>query len=436
MSNVFVVDTNRNPLNPVHPGRARILLSQGKAAILKRFPFTIVLKTAIEEPQVQPLRVKLDPGSKTTGLAIVNDASGEVIFAAEIMHRGQAIKSALDDRRAVRRSRRNRKTRYRKARFANRRRKAGWIPPSLASRVANVVTWVERLRKLCLLTSISMELVKFDLPKMEHPEISGVEYQQGTLQGYEIREYLLQKWNRQCAYCDAKDTPLQIEHIHPRANGGTNRISNLTLACERCNTAKGTQDIKVYLAHKPEVLKRILAQAKTPLKDAAAVNTTRWMLFEHLKALGFPVECGSGGLTKFNRSTRELPKAHWIDAANVGKSTPEQINVHGVVPLLITANGHGSRQMCRMNTFGFPRTSPKGERKVKGFQTGDVVKAVVTKGKKIGTYVGRVAVRSSGYFNITTAKEVVQGVKHTDCKILHHGDGYNYTKGERHSSHA
>ena len=103
MSKVFVVDTDERPLDPVHPGRARILLSSGKAAVLKRYPFTIVLKARIERPQVQPLRLKIDPGSQTTGLALVNDASGEVVFAAELMHRGQAIKQALDQRRAVRR---------------------------------------------------------------------------------------------------------------------------------------------------------------------------------------------------------------------------------------------------------------------------------------------------------------------------------------------
>ena len=134
MSQVFVVDTKKQPLNPVHPGRARLLLTQGKAAVLRRYPFTIVLKDAVESPPVEPLRVKLDPGSKVTGLAIVNDASGEVVFAAELMHRGQAIKKALDVRRAVRRSRRQRKTRYRKARFANRRKPKGLLPPSLESR--------------------------------------------------------------------------------------------------------------------------------------------------------------------------------------------------------------------------------------------------------------------------------------------------------------
>ena len=102
MSHVFVLDAKKQPLNPVHPGEARRLLSHGKAAVWKRFPFTIILKGVIEQPQVAPLRIKLDPGSRTTGIAIVNDASGVVVFAAELSHRGQAIKAALDARRAVR----------------------------------------------------------------------------------------------------------------------------------------------------------------------------------------------------------------------------------------------------------------------------------------------------------------------------------------------
>jgi hypothetical protein len=192
MSNVFILDTYQRPLNPVHPGRARILLSEGKAAVFKCYPFTLILKIEVEEPIVEPLRIKLDPGSKATGIAIVNDATGEVAFAAELTHRGHKIKAALDDRRAVRRSRRARKTRYRKARWSNRKRKAGWLPPSRESRIANVLTWVHRLSRYCPITAISMELVRFDTQLMEDAEMSGVTYQQGALAGYEAREYLLE----------------------------------------------------------------------------------------------------------------------------------------------------------------------------------------------------------------------------------------------------
>ena len=108
------------------------------------------------------------------------------------------------------------------------------------------------------------------------------------------------------------------------------------------------------------------------------------------------------------------------------ESTPEKLKIEGVKPLAIHATGHGSRQMCRVDRFGFPRTKPKAQKRVKGFQTGDIVKAIVTKGLKIGTYIGRVAVRTSGSFNITTAFGTVQGISYRYCKLLHRIDGYNY----------
>ena len=149
MSNVFVVDQDRRPLDPVHPGYARWLLSQQKAAVWRRFPFTIILKEQQPEVPVRPLRLKIDPGSRTTGLALVQDATGEVVWAAELRHRGGQVHKRLAERRAVRCRRRQRKTRYRPPRFANRRRRTGWMSPSLTSRVTNVMTWVARLARLC-----------------------------------------------------------------------------------------------------------------------------------------------------------------------------------------------------------------------------------------------------------------------------------------------
>jgi hypothetical protein len=160
--------------------------------------------------------VKIDPGSRVTGLALVDDAMGRVAWAAEVAHRGQRIRDALLVRKARRRGRRQRKTHYRPARFANRRRREGWLPPSLASRIGNVLTWVARLRRSAPVDAVSLELVKFDTQLLQHPGISGVEYQQGELAGYEVREYLLEKWQRRCAYCGAQNVPLQIEHIVPK----------------------------------------------------------------------------------------------------------------------------------------------------------------------------------------------------------------------------
>lgn len=440
MSKVLVIDTEKRPLDPIHPAQARQLLRNGKSAIFRKFPFTIILKEARPDAPVQPLRIKIDPGSKTTGLAVVNDSTGEVVFAAELQHRGFAIRESLTSRRQLRRGRRSRKTRYRQPRFDNRKRPEGWLPPSLMSRVHNIETWVNRLRGFAQsspagrfapadfapITAISQELVRFDTQLMQNPNIQGKEYQQGTLAGYETREYLLEKFGRKCAYCDKQDVPLQIEHIHPRAKGGSNRISNLTLSCEKCNVKKGTKDIKEFLKKDPARLKKIEAQVKKPLADTAAVNATRFKLFEALKATGLPVETGSGGLTKFNRTQQELEKTHWIDAAAVGKSTPEKLIIKGVKPLLIQAVGHGSRQSCRTDKYGFPNRHVPRKKIHFGFQTGDIVKAIVKTGKKVGTYVGKVAIRSSGSFNISTKNGLVQGISHKFCKHIHKKDGYSY----------
>ncbi|MGB8690878.1 MAG: RNA-guided endonuclease IscB [Microcoleus sp.] len=421
MSNfVFVLDTEKRPLNPVRPGLARRLLNTGKAAVFRKYPFTIILKVVVTANS-ESITLKLDPGSKATGIALLQGE--KVIFGAELTHRGQTIKASLDSRRALRRGRRSRHTRYRQARFLNRTRKKGWLAPSLQHRVETTLTWVNKLPKIAPIGLIIQELVRFDLQQLENPEISGVEYQQGELQGYEVREYLLNKWNRKCAYCGTENVPLQVEHIHPKAKGGSNRISNLCLACEECNQKKGTQDVQQFLVKRPDTLKHILAQAKRPLKDAAAVNSTRWALFSRLKETGISVLIGSGGLTKFNRTRFKLPKTHWLDAACVGQTQSLEILTNQ--PLLIKATGHGTRQMCRTDKFGFPSRYVPRNKFVKGFQTGDVVKAVVTSGKKIGEYIGRVAVRSTGSFNISVP-ELVQGISHKYCKIIHKKDGYSY----------
>jgi 5-methylcytosine-specific restriction endonuclease McrA len=357
----------------------------------------------------------------------MNETTGEVVFAAELSHRGHQISEALDRRRATRRSRGPRKTRYRKPRFNNRRNKGqGWLPPSLESRISNVLTWVRRLTRLCPITACSLELVKFDTQALENPEISGVEYQQGTLRGYEVREYLLEKWGRRCAYCGAKDVPLEIEHIIPRSKSRDDRVCNLTLACHPCNEKKGTQDIHDFLKGQPDLLQKLLAQTRVPLKDAAAVNVTRWALYRRLQALGLPVEGGSGGLTKYNRTVRGLPKAHWIDAACVGESTPLVLTTATITPLLITAQGHGSRQITNVDRDGFPKGKPKQGGRVKGFRTGDMVKAIIPTGARAGTYMGRVLVRSRGSFDIVTKTTRVTDISYKYCRVVQRSEGYRY----------
>jgi 5-methylcytosine-specific restriction endonuclease McrA len=422
MSNfVFVLDSTQKALNPCKPSVARSLLKAGKAAVFRMFPFTVILKKVIAQTS-EPLQLKIDPGSKVTGFALLSGA--QVIWAAELTHRGQVIKASLESRRSLRRSRRNRHTRYRQPRFLNRTRPEGWLAPSLAHRVETSMTWVKRLIKLSPIGSIAQELVRFDLQQLENPEISGIEYQQGELAGYEVREYLLNKWHRKCTYCSIENVPLQVEHIHPKAKGGSNRISNLCLACEPCNRKKATQDIAQFLSKKPDLLKQIQAQAKRPLKDAAVVNSTRWKLLEMLKATGLPVTTGSGGQTKFNRTTQGLSKSHWLDAACVGNTTV--LEVLTTQPLLIKAAGHGTRQACGTDKYGFPIRHRSTVKVHFGFRTGDIVRAIVEKGKKMGAYVGRVLCRASGSFDISLPTGRVTGINHRCFSAIYKKDGYSY----------
>jgi len=424
MERVFVLDRNKQPLMPCHPARARELLDKGKAAVYRQYPFTIILKER-DGGDVQPIAFKVDPGSNT-GMALVADfkRGKRLIWAAELAHRGQQIKDALESRRSLRRGRRARHTRYRPARFECRRRAAGWLPPSLMSRVDNIVTWANRLGRFSPLASVSLELVKFDMQAIQNPEISGVEYQQGELMGYEVREYLLEKWGRKCAYCGVKNVPFEVEHINPKARGGSNRVSNLTITCRKCNEAKGNQTAAEFGF--PDIQRK----AKAPMKDAAAVNASRRKLYGVFAQSGIPLEIGTGGRTKFNRVKQSYPKAHWLDATCVGESGACVFVSANHAPLLIKATGHGSRQICRTEKYGFPSRYRLRQKRHFGFQTGDIVQASVPTGKYAGDYTGRVACRATGSFDIKTEVGKIT-TKHSNCVVLHHSDGYTYTKGLR-----
>ncbi|NTW02543.1 MAG: HNH endonuclease, partial [Oscillochloris sp.] len=166
----------------------------------------------------------------------------------------------------------------------------------------------------------------------------------------------------------------------------------------------------------------IQAQARRPLKDAAAVNTTRWALYQRLVATGLPVEVGTGGRTKFNRTRLGLAKAHWLDAACVGASTPELLDVRGVRPLRIRATGRGTRQVCRTNASGFPTRHKPRARTCAGWQTGDLARAVIATGKYAGTHVGRVAIRFRPSFRLDGRFDVHPKY----LTRIQRADGYQY----------
>ena len=428
-SAVFVVDSNNVPLMPCSPRKARVLLLSKRADVYKMHPFTIRLLDR-EEGALQEMELKVDPGSKTTGFALM--VKGAVrgwfcIEATELSHRGQQIRNNLVSRAQLRRGRRSRKTRYRQPRFSNRAKPKGWLPPSLRSHVDNVVAFTRKIAQVCPLTAIPVEQVRFDLQLMENPEISGVQYQQGELMGYEVREYLLLKWKHQCTYCQVKDVPLQVEHIVPRSKGGTHRISNLCIACERCNQKKANRPLAEFLKSKPDLLDRVLRQAKAPLKDAAAVNVTRKALVAALQVFGLPVPTGSGGLTKFNRTRQKLPKAHWIDAACVGQSGA-RVDLSGIQHITqIQARGRGSRQMCKPDKFGFPRAKAKTVKRLHGFQTGDRVRLIQPSGKYQGVHEGTVSIRATGMFDIAIGKNKITA-PYSRFALLSRFDGYTYTR--------
>lgn len=411
---------------PCHPGRARELLKKGKAALFRLYPYTIILLSR-EGGKEQPVDLKIDPGSKTTGIALIGEFKKGIsaIWAAHLQHKGEAIKQSLLSRRAIRRARRSRKTRYRPARFDNRTRPQGWLSPSLRSRVDNIVHLSNKLLSLIPIRAIIVESICFDTQKMQNAEISGAEYQRGTLFGYEMREYLLEKWQRKCAYCQESKVRLEIDHIISKALGGTNQIDNLTLCCRSCNVKKGSKTVETFLKDSQKV-ENLIKCVKQSLKDTAAVNAARNAVKNALVALEKTVLCGSGAQTKFNRLSQGLPKDHWIDALCIGEmGTNIYIPNHFSV-LNIQAKGRGSRQQCRVDRFGFPRTSSKAKKRVLGFQTGDFVKAFVRTGKKIGNYRGRVAIRSTGNFNIKTTDKTVEGINVKYCKIIQRSDGYFY----------
>ena len=511
MSKVAVIDSQKNPLTPCHPAVARRLLKHGHAAVWRKYPFTIILKKTVPSTEIvtEPYTLNWDPGSKTSGLAIVSE-SGEIVYAAEVQHRGGKQKGgiswALTQRAGYRRGRRTRNLRHRPARWANRKRKVpvltengwefqravapegtdetksqndfnrvstamfldaryrwerlprtktnikqkkrwrririphqrvaenGWIAPSLMSRVFNLATWTRRLCKVYPIAQLAIETVKFDMQLLENPDIHGIEYQQGTLHGREIREYLLELTGRKCAYCGNNRTRLHVEHIRPKAHGGSNRPDNLTMACQPCNETKG----KLYGKEIEEKLgtdfaKKVQAasrKSKQGLSDAAAINTIRWKLFETLKATGLPVVSGTGGKTAHHRNLARLPKTHYYDAASVAvvPKRPKNLNV-----AVIESVGYGRRDLRKFSIKkpGFNYGDLKRST-ADGFRKFDHVKITKSNGQWKGiincfdsTAKGKPRKLRVQYF----APEVSDPRKSgntTELRCLQKRDGYSY----------
>ena len=425
---VFVLDKDHKPLMPCGPARARKLLKAGRARVHKLQPFTIrIVDRSLADSVVQKVVVKVDPGSKETGIAVVREDEEEThhaLYFINLKHRGAAIRDALTSRRQLRRGRRSRNLRYRAPRFLNRSKPKGWLPPSLQHRVDTTLSWVNRLRRLAPVSGIVQELVKFDTQRMQNPEISGVEYQQGELAGYELKEYLLEKFGRRCVYCAKSGVPLNVEHIVPKARGGSNRLSNLAIACVECNQKKGAKPIEEFLKGKPELLARVRKQLKTPLRDAASVNATRWALFEALRATGLPIRTGSGALTKFNRHCFGVPKEHWFDALCVGRING--VSYDSCMKVLnVSCTGRGQYKRTRTDKFGFPICHFMRTKRPHGVGLGDLVRMTVQKGKHPGIWTGRAFPSNDGSVVLILPEFRIKG-RARNCSIPSISDGYGY----------
>ena len=422
---VLVVDKRKRPCNTISNAYARILLFKKQAVIHKRFPFTIRLKNDNAVLKDRSYTVKVDPGSKHTGIAIV-DNKDSVVMLAELEHRGHIIKRTLDKRRSLRSFRRQRKTRHRPARFLNRTRAKGWLAPSIKSRADNVVNFIKKYKKLLNINKVMIENVSFDTAQMSsNTKLYGVKYQQGPLYQQKLRSFIFSRSNGKCVYCGAKAT--EIDHVIPRSNGGTNSTYNLVATCRSCNEKKSNLTLKAFGKLVGKDFSKITSK-KLP-KDAAIVQSAKNYMVREVTKLVSDTTIYDAWITKYNRDELGLPKQHYYDALSVGNIQDYKFFTDKI--LQISTKGRGKRQMCSMDRYGFPRTSPKGSKSVKGFQTGDMVKAIVPKGLKQGIYLGKVAVRSSGKFDIRTKTKIIQSIGFKYCHIIQRCDGYSYSYNER-----
>ncbi len=311
---VFVLNKNGDPLMPCTVSKARKLLKADKAKVVENIPFTIQLIYG-SSGYKQAVTLGIDAGYTHIGYSAIT-AKMELI-AGDVELRND-MKRLLKKRAAFRRTRRSRIW-YREPRWSNRAKKEGWLAPSIKHKFKSHIKLIDHIKGLLPITEVIVEVAAFDTQKMQKPEVSGIEYQQGTLQGFNVRNYLLEKWHRKCSYCGAKNIPLEIEHIIPKSRGGSNRISNLCIACHECNIKKGKQTAEEF------GFPKIYSQARKPLRAATFMNVIRWKLVNHFNCLHT-----YGYITKYWRIHEELDKTHINDAFIIagGKQTTKRADAH------------------------------------------------------------------------------------------------------------
>ena len=358
---VPVLTANSRPMAPCHPRRARSLVRAGKAQFRHKRGIRCIVLTKTNVPKVKhtsKLQLRIDPGSKHTGIAITRDytdGSRDVLMALVINHRGQAIKLAMTKRRQLRRSRRHRKTRYRKPRFDNRTRPADWLPPSLLSRLQNTLTWVRRLAKLLPVTEVHVETAVFDPQVLRNPEIHGTEYQQGPLYRTNLRTAVLHRDNHKCVYCgrSGRRNRLELDHITPKSAGGTDRYDNLVAACHACNQKRGNQPLGIWLKRRPKKLTEVQTKLGMELHDATHLNVILPRLIQELRDDGWAVSQHSAASTVAGRRLCSVEKSHHADAALTG--CPTCLRYLPSEPIVIDAKGRGNRKRVMPNKHGTPK---------------------------------------------------------------------------------
>ncbi len=306
---VYIKDINGQPLMPtMRHGHVRRLLKAKQAKVVKRCPFTIQLLYK-STTYTQNVTLGIDAGSKHIGVSATT--VNKVLYESDVTLRNDIV-DLLSARRALRYSRRNRKTRYRKARFDNRvhGKNKGWLAPSVRQKIDSHITVVDKVCTLLPITNIVVEVASFDIQKIKNPDVSGTDYQQGEQLGFwNIREYVLFRDGHECQRChgQSKDPVLNVHHIESRRTGG-NAPNNLITLCETCH--KGYHKGTVIL---PKTIHRGMR-----FKDAAFMGIMRWAFYNRLKELyaskNIPVSMTYGYITKNTRIEHHLQKEHFVDA--------------------------------------------------------------------------------------------------------------------------
>lgn len=300
---VYVLNQNGQPIMPTsNHAKVRILLKTGKAKVIKRCPFTIQLQYSSTN-YTQEVSLGVDAGSKHIGISATTE--NKVLYEADIELRNDIV-NLISTRRQNRRTRRNHKTRYRKPRFDNRRRKDGWLAPSVKQKVDTHLTVVAKVHQILPISKIVVETASFDIQKIKNPTISGTEYQQGEqLDFWNVREYVLFRDNHTCQCCKgkSKDKILNVHHIESRKTGG-DAPNNLITLCETCHTGYHKGTVKL-----PKTIHRGVS-----FRDATFMGIMRWAFYNKLKEIYPNVSLTYGYITKNTRIENGLPKEHYIDA--------------------------------------------------------------------------------------------------------------------------